>query len=81
MISLPSFFCSCDYSAAEQAASSDSISCSCLREAHSPLTKQADFCFDSFFLVVEATDTLQGWVSSLAIVSVGMFSDPETLFS
>ena len=77
MISVTSFSCSCDCSAAEQAASSDSFSCSLLGEASSPLTKQADFHFYCFFLVIGMTDIESG----LAIESVGMFSDPETFSS
>jgi len=59
-----------DFFATEQAASSDSFSCSLLGEASSSLTKRADFCFHCFFLVIGATHT----VSGLDTVSVGVFS-------
>lgn len=77
MIFISSSSCSCDCSAAEQTVSSVSFSHSLLGGTASSLTNQADFCFHCFFLIIGATDT----TSDLAIVSVGTFSDPETLFS
>ena len=70
MISVSSFSYSCDCSSVEQATFADYLSCSILIEASSFLTKSFDFHFYCVFLFIGVTDT----VSSLTVLSVGVFS-------